>query len=187
MQAEEGKVARKSGEITQTPTRNPSAAVTPSMKVSKREQAEAKKVKQIRRKELEAYFGKGPCVQAPPREGTPINTVLKQRGKGHPDHGEGKERPIKLAQVKGATKATVQTPQQMEDNGEEGQGGGNTKTKTSKKKSPSKGSDDETSRKSKQTRSDDKVSVLGGKGLDSLVANLEAMNGLLRKKGAGKV
>jgi hypothetical protein len=37
MQAEEGKVARKSNKITKTPLRNPSAAVTPSMKVSKRE------------------------------------------------------------------------------------------------------------------------------------------------------
>jgi hypothetical protein len=35
MQAEEGKAACKSNKITQTPMRNPSAAVTPSMKVSK--------------------------------------------------------------------------------------------------------------------------------------------------------
>jgi hypothetical protein len=57
----------------------------------------------------------------------------------------------------------------------------------SKKKSPSKGSDDEISPKSKRTKSEDEVSVFGGKGLDSLVANLEAMKGLLRKKGLGKV
>jgi hypothetical protein len=126
-------------------------------------------------------------VQAPPREGTPINAVLKQREKGCLDHREGKERPIKLAQLKGATKATAQTPQQMEDDGEEGQDGGNTKTKTIKKKSPSKGSDDKTSHKSKWTKLDDKVSVLGGKGLDSLVANFKAMKRLLRKKEAGKV
>jgi hypothetical protein len=187
MQAEEGKAGRKSNKITKTSTRNPSVAVTPSMKVSKREQVEAKKVKQIRKKELEAYFGKGSRVQAPSREGTPINAVLQRREKGRPDHGEGKERPTNLALLKGAMKATVQTPQQMKDNGKEGQGGGNTKTKTSKKKSPSKGLDNETSRKSKRTKLDNKVSVLGGKGLDSLVANLEAMKGLLRKKGAGKV
>jgi hypothetical protein len=54
---------------------NPSAVVTPSMKVCKREQAEAKKVKQIRKKEVEAYFGKGPRVQAPPREGILIDAV----------------------------------------------------------------------------------------------------------------
>ncbi len=121
MQAEEGKAACKSNKITQTPMRNPSAAVTPSMKVSKRKQAEAKKVKQIGKKELEAYFGKGPRVQAPPREGTPIDAVLKQR-EGRLNHGEGKERPVKLVQVKGVTKATVQKPQQTEYNGEEGQG-----------------------------------------------------------------
>ncbi len=46
-----------------------------------------------------------------------------------------------MALLKGAIKATVQMPQQTEDNGDEGQGGGNTKTKTSKKKSPSKDSD----------------------------------------------
>ncbi len=43
MQAGEGKVARKSNEITKTPTCNPSAAVTPSMKVSEKEQVEAKR------------------------------------------------------------------------------------------------------------------------------------------------
>ncbi len=126
MQAEKGKAAHKSNKITQTLTRNPSVAVTPSTKVSKREQAEAKKVKQIRKTELEAYFGKGPRVQAPLREGTTIDAVLQQRGKGCPNHGEGKERSTKLAQLKGGMKATVQMPQQMEDNGEEGQGGGNT-------------------------------------------------------------
>jgi hypothetical protein len=62
MQEGEGKAARKSNEITKTPTRNPSAEVTPSMNVSEREQAEAKKVKQVRKKELEEYFGKGPRV-----------------------------------------------------------------------------------------------------------------------------
>ncbi len=77
MQAGEGKAAHKSDEITKTPTRNPSAEVTPCMKVSEREQVEAKKVKQVRKKELEEYFGKRPCVQAPSREGTPINAVLQ--------------------------------------------------------------------------------------------------------------
>ncbi len=76
MQAWEGKAARKSDKITKTPTCNPSAEVTPSMKVSEREQAETKKVKQVRKKELEEYFGKGPHVQALLREGTPINAVL---------------------------------------------------------------------------------------------------------------
>ncbi len=47
--------------------------------------------------------------------------------------------------------------------------------------------DDKTSCKSKLTKLDDEVPVLGGRGLDSLVANLEAMKGSLRKKGAGKV
>jgi hypothetical protein len=186
MQAREGKVACKSNKITKTPMHNPSAEVTPSMKVGEKEQAEAKKVKQVRKKELEEYFGKGPRVQAPSREGTPIDAVLQRREIGRPNHIEGKERPTKLLLLKGVTKAKVQMPQQMEDNGEEGQGGGNKKTKKSKKKSPHKGSDDKTSRKSNWTKSDNKVSVLGGKGLDSSVVNLEAMKGLVRKKGAGK-
>ncbi len=112
MQAGERKAARKSNEITKTPMRNPSGVVTPSMKASEREQAEAKKVKQVRKKELEEYFGKGPDVQAPSREGTPINAVLQRREKGRPDHGEGKERPTKLAPLTGVTKAKVQMPQQ---------------------------------------------------------------------------
>jgi hypothetical protein len=107
MQAGEGKAACKSNKITKTPTRNPSVEVTPSMKVSEREQAEAKKVDQVRKKELEEYFGKGPHVQAPSRECTLINAVLQQREKGCPNHGEGKERPTKLVPLKGATKAKV--------------------------------------------------------------------------------
>ncbi len=107
MQAGEGKAACKSNEITKTPMRNPSTEVTLSMKVSEREQAEAKKVEQVRKKELEEYFGKGQRVQAPSRECTLINAVLQQREKGCPNHGERKERPTKLVPLKGATKAKV--------------------------------------------------------------------------------
>ena len=59
----EGKAACKSNEITETPARQISAAVTP--KASKQEQANIKKSKQIRQQELEKYFGQGPRVTAP--------------------------------------------------------------------------------------------------------------------------
>ncbi len=53
----------------------------------------------------------------------------------------------------------------------------------SKQKSNSQGSDDETSRRSKQTKSDDVVSARGGKEAEAAVVNLEAMRGALRTKG----
>ena len=62
-------------------------------------------------------------------------------------------------------------------------GGQATSTKPSKK-SPRNASDDEHSRRSKKTRSDDKVSSPDESGSGN-TANLEAMKGLLRKKGSG--
>jgi hypothetical protein len=55
------------------------------------------------------------------------------------------------------------------------------------KKSSCKGSDDKISCQSKRTKSEDKGSALGGEQPDGAVVNLEAMKGLLRKKGAGAV
>ena len=60
------------------------------------------------------------------------------------------------------------------------------KSKKSKKKPPPQGLDDKTSCRSKRTKSDNKVSVHGGKGLESSVVNLKAMKGSLKKKGADK-
>jgi hypothetical protein len=87
MKEGEGKAVRKSDEITETPARPISAAVTP--KASEREQANTKKSKQIRKQQLEEYFGQGPRVTAPSKEGTPIDAVLQRRERGL-NHDEGK-------------------------------------------------------------------------------------------------
>ena len=55
----------------------------------------------------------------------------------------------------------------------------------SKQKSNSQGSDDETSRRSKRTKSDDEVLARGGKEAEAAVVNLKAMRGALRTKGSG--
>ena len=47
------------------------------------------------------------------------------------------------------------------------------------------GSDDETSRRSKQTKFDDDVSAWGGKEAEAAVVSLKAMRGALRTKGSG--
>ncbi len=77
MQAGKGKAACKSNEIAATLTRGLSAEVTPCLKVNEREQAQAKKIKQARKKGLEDFFGQGPHVLALSREGTPIDAVVK--------------------------------------------------------------------------------------------------------------
>ena len=58
MKEGEGEAVRKSDKITGTPARLPSAAVT--LKASEREQANTKKLKQIRKQQLKEYFGQGP-------------------------------------------------------------------------------------------------------------------------------
>jgi hypothetical protein len=57
MQEGGGKLSRKSNKIATTPTQGPFAVVTPSMKASKREQANAKKIKQVKKRGLEDFFG----------------------------------------------------------------------------------------------------------------------------------
>ncbi len=89
MKEGEGKAVRKSDAITGTPARPITAAVTP--KASKREQANTKKSRQIRKQQLEKYFGQGLRVTALSKEGTPIDAVLQRRERG-PDHDEGKRR-----------------------------------------------------------------------------------------------
>ncbi len=56
MQAGKGKAARKCNEIAATPTQGPSAEVTPCLKVNEREQVQAKKIEQARKKGLENFF-----------------------------------------------------------------------------------------------------------------------------------
>ncbi len=77
MQEGGGKLSHKSDEIAKTPTQGSSAVVTPSTKISKREQAQAKKIKQGKKKGLADFFGQGPRVPVPSREGTPINAVIQ--------------------------------------------------------------------------------------------------------------
>jgi hypothetical protein len=58
----EGKAVCKSDEITGTPARPISAAVTP--KAREREHVNHKKLKQIRKQQLEDFFDQGPRVTA---------------------------------------------------------------------------------------------------------------------------
>jgi hypothetical protein len=88
MQEGRGKSSRKSDEIATTLMQGLSAVETPSKKISKREQANAKKIKQGKKKELEDFFGQGPRVSAPLREGTPIDAVVQQR-ENRSTNGEG--------------------------------------------------------------------------------------------------
>jgi hypothetical protein len=126
MQTGKGKAACKSNKIAATLTQGPSAEVTPRLKVNEREQAQAKKIKQARKKGLEDFFGQGPRVPAPSWEGTPINAVDKQRGDENKavDQKEGKGTFPPTESSKGLlmVKATMH-PQTKED-GEGGQGDG---------------------------------------------------------------
>ena len=58
MKEREEKAVCKSDKIARTPARPTLAAVTP--KANKQEQANTKKLKQIRKQQLEEYFGQGP-------------------------------------------------------------------------------------------------------------------------------
>ena len=83
---DEGKGARKSDSITETPTRNKLP--------SEREQDLPKKPRSAIKKDLIAYFGDGRRTPAPSTEGSPIETVMQRReyspaGKG--DSGTGAE------------------------------------------------------------------------------------------------
>ncbi len=83
MQMNERKAACKCDKIAATPTQSISAEVTPNQKATEREQAKAKKIK---KKGLEEFFGKGPRVQPPSREGSPINAVIIKEEE--PEHRE---------------------------------------------------------------------------------------------------
>ena len=104
----EVKAACKSNEITGTPACLILAMVTP--KASKREQANTKKSKQIRKQQLE-YFGQGPRVAALSKEETPIDAVFQHRERGL-DHDEGKRGETTSSSDK-ATKTTKSKKQQQ--------------------------------------------------------------------------
>jgi hypothetical protein len=141
MQTSKGKAACKCDEIASTPTRGKSAEVTPNPKATEREQAQAKKIK---KKGLEEFFGMGPRVQPPSREGTPIDAVVKKRGNknkaNNREVGEGKSLSTKL----GGSLSTAQSTKQLQskEDGEGGQGGELTKSKKNTKTSARKNSDD---------------------------------------------
>ena len=169
MQDSEGKVSRKSEEITSTPTRASSAEVTPRPAANERAQAQAKKAK---KKGLEDYFGAGARVPPPSLEGTPIDAAGKRRGETEGvSSGSDKE--------KGKSTASKDTPHSVNNNQAE-----NPTTAPRRTKKAPRTADDEHSRRSKKTRSDDEISSPDESG-DGNIANLEAIKGSLRKKGSG--
>jgi hypothetical protein len=77
-----GELARKSNDITRTPTRGKVTDVTPALKkASKSEQSAAKKTRQVRKKGLLQYFGDGLRLQPPSSEGTQLDAVKMRREK----------------------------------------------------------------------------------------------------------
>ena len=99
---DEGKGARKSDSITETPTRNEQP--------SKRVQVLPKKPRSAIKKDLLAFFGDGRRTPAPSIEGSPIETVMQCRdysppGKGDSGTGAGGKavchNPIGMVQIGG--------------------------------------------------------------------------------------
>jgi hypothetical protein len=125
-------------------------------------------------------------VPAPSWEGTPIDAVVKQRGVKNKaiDQKEGTGMFPPTESLKGLPMVKATTHLQTKEDGEGGQGYGQSKSKKGTKKSSRKGLDDKTLPRSKRTKSDDKGSALGEERPDGAVVNLEAMKGSLRKKGS---
>ncbi len=93
---DEGKGARKSNFITETPTRNEQP--------SKRVQVLPKKPRSAIKKDLIAFFGGGQRTPAPSTEGSPIETVKQRReyspaGKGDSGTGAGGRRSTTTAGI----------------------------------------------------------------------------------------
>jgi hypothetical protein len=89
--------------------------------MSEREQVNAKKIKQGKKKGLEDFFGQGPRVSAPSREGTPLDAVVQQR-ENRSTNGEGGDKPhlTKLVSLNRLTKAYATKKLQAEGGGERG-------------------------------------------------------------------
>jgi hypothetical protein len=186
MQGGRGKLSCKRDKIAMTPMQGLSAVVTPSTKMREREQANAKKIKQGKKKGLEDFFGQGPWVSAPSREGTPINAVVQQR-ENRSNDGKGGDKPhlSKLVSLTGSTTAYATKKLQAEEGRERGKKDRLTTGKKDTKKTTCKSLDDENSGRSKRTKSDDKVLAIEGERPDGVEINLEAIKGSLRKKGTG--
>ena len=175
MQEGKGKVARKSDKIAPTPPQGHSAEVTLRKMANERAHAKAKK-----KKGLEGYFGTGAYLPPPNLEGTPIDAVGRRRG------GEDKANNRTRGEGERLLKPTADRYKAKSTKGGEGNQRGNHEKSTKKsKKSPRKSLDDEHSRQSKKTRSDDDASSPADAPGDGKTANLEAIKGSLRKKGSG--
>ncbi len=128
-------------------------------------------------------------MPALPRESTLIDAVVQQReNRGtNCEEGKGKSPSTELAPLQRLMNVKATKQLHTEDKGEQGQWDGHTLSKKSTKKLSCNGSDDEISRQSKRTKSDDEGSALGGEQSNVAMVNLEAMKESLRKKGAGTV
>jgi hypothetical protein len=172
MQDIKGKTACKSEEITATPTHASSAEVTPCPMANERVQAQAKKAK---KKGLEGYFGAGARMPPPTLKGTPIYAARKRRGGEETTSGRNKG--------DGGSSAVPRMEASSNIGGEGKQRGSRAKTTKPSKKSPCNALDNDLSRQSKKTQSDDKVSSPDKSGRNTV--NLESIKGSLRKKGSG--
>jgi hypothetical protein len=150
MQEGGGKLSRKSNKIATTLTQGSLAVVTPSTKISVREQAQAKKIKLGKKKGLADFFGQGPQVPAPSREDTPIDAIVQQRENRITNYKVGdKLHPTKLVSLNGLTKVNATKKIQTEGDEERGKEDRQTMGKKNTKKSTCKGLDDENSCRSK--------------------------------------
>ncbi len=125
-------------------------------------------------------------MPAPLREGTLINAAVQQRENRITDCKVGDKLHLtKLVSLNGSTKVNATKKIQTERGGERGKEDRQTMGEKNMKKLTQKCSDEENSRRIKQTKSDYEVSAIGGEQPAGVVDNLEAMKGSLRKKGAG--
>ena len=100
-------------------------------------------------------------MTAPSREGTLINAVLQRKERG-PDHNKGKRGKTNSASDK-ATKMTQSKKQQQTVNSGKVQEAKKRAPPKSKQKLNSQYSDNETSCRSKQTKSNDEYWLVGGR------------------------
>ena len=176
----------KSDKIAATPMRGKTAEVTPCLNITEREQANAKKARQTMKKGLENYFGTGVQVPPPSLAGTPSDAAGKRQGGEDktPNSREGEGRRMPTSGLKTPTVRThTNSHQRRAEEDKQGEERADF-TRVPSKKSPPKGLDNEHSRRSKKTRSDDDASSPDKSGKGKSV-NLEAIKGLLRKKGSG--
>ena len=170
MTMEDGRGARKSDNITATPTRT--ALTTSKNQQSEREQEPPKKPRSVLKKDLTEYFGQGKRSPVPTTAGNPIETVIQRR----------------------EMQAVLGTPTGKEDSGT-GEGGKKddnnswltplVKRNKGKKNKTPKGARDEEGHNTKKPRSDDEDSAEEhSKGTDQAGAtvDLESMSAPMRKK-----